>query len=176
MPHVATPYRRRLIMVVLLSLAVAGGVIRHYADASSSLHDFGTLLLVLWLPVVGNLIGWILRQLPWRQPKPQALPGFAPDTPFTPHLQAEVERVDLPDGWLAGLPPGHNTGLLLVGQRGYTVRSREPLAQVLSEGGSRAVEMELLRPDTALPDLPPGTAFHWVVGSTAVATGRVRPA
>jgi hypothetical protein len=176
MPRVATPSRRRLIMVVLLSLAVAGGVIRLYADAASPLHDLGTLLLVLWLPVVGNLVGWVLRKLPWRRPKAAVLPGFTPDAPFIPHLQAEVERMDLPAGWLAGLPPGHDTGLLLVGQRGYTVRSREPLAQVLAAEGSRAVEMELLRPETALPALPPGTAFHWVVGSTAVARGRVKPA
>ncbi|HYF21055.1 MAG TPA: hypothetical protein VEA40_24540 [Ramlibacter sp.] len=174
MPLAATPARRRLMMVALLALAIAGGVIRHFAADPSTLRDFGSLLLVLWLPVVGNLIGWLLRKLPWRQPPP--MPDFEPDTPFTPHLQADVERVELPPGWLEGLPAGHRKGLLMVGTRGYTVRVREPIAQVLATDGNRRVELELLRPDTALPDLPPGTAFHWLVGSTAVAKGRVAAA
>jgi len=46
-------------MAVMLVLAAAGGVIREMAPNPSVLRDIGTLMLVLWLPAVGNLVCYL---------------------------------------------------------------------------------------------------------------------
>ena len=64
----ATSPRRQLAMCVLLGLALVGAGIRHWADNPSTLRDVGTLMLVLWLPAVGNLVGFVIREFPgWNQ-------------------------------------------------------------------------------------------------------------
>src|SRR4051812_45547657 len=116
MPLIATPSRRRLAMALMLALALSGGLIRHYAPAPSTLRDFGSLLLGMWLPAVGNLIAWLVRQLPRSAPPPT---DFAPGSPFQPQLQVRVDPVPLPEGWLAGLDPAEHRGVLLVGRHGF---------------------------------------------------------
>ena len=58
----ATAARRKLIVIALLLLAVAGGAIRAWAPNPSTLRDIGSLLLVLWVPVIGNVIAYLVRQ------------------------------------------------------------------------------------------------------------------
>lgn len=156
-------------MAVLLFLAVAGGVIRYQAPNPSTLRDIGSLLLVLWLPAVGNLIGYFLRKLPAPKPPPLA---FAPEAPFSAQLLARIDSVTLPPGWLGTLDPTEQRCVALVGRRGFTVRSAQPLAQWLAQP-PQTLALECLVPDTALRQLVPGTAFHLLVGSTAVARGQV---
>ena len=45
-----------MIVFVLLILALAGAAIRQWADNPSITRDIGTLLLVLWLPIIGNVV------------------------------------------------------------------------------------------------------------------------
>ena len=52
----ATSSRRKLIVIVLLALALVGAGMRQWAPNPSLMRDVGTLLLVLWLPVIGNVI------------------------------------------------------------------------------------------------------------------------
>jgi len=170
MAILATPARRRIAMAALLALAVSGGVIRHFADNPSTLRDIGTLLLVLWLPAIGNLIGYLARKLPRGAPPPM---DFAPGSEFVPHLQVRLEPVQLPPGAFAGSTGDVSNGTLLVGRRGFTVRMGAPALRALARSGARSLALELLAPAAALPHLPAGTPFHLLIGATAVAKGQV---
>ena len=79
--------RREIITAVLLLFSVGGGLLRWLAPQPSLARDMGSLLLVLVLvlvlrlPIIGNIIAWVVAQA--HKPK-NAHPGFAPDRPFTP--------------------------------------------------------------------------------------------
>ena len=76
-----TSSRRQIITAVLLLLALGGGLVRWLAPQPSLARDIGSLLLVLWLPIIGNIIAWLVA---WAHKPKNAPPGFAPDSPFTP--------------------------------------------------------------------------------------------
>ena len=170
MAFTVTPARRRMAMAALLTLAASGGVIRYFADNPSTLRDIGTLLLVLWLPAVGNLIGFLARKLPRAAPRQTE---FDAGSAFAPHLQVQIEPVQLPPGSLAAFGPDVRTGTLLVGRRGFTVRMGAPAMRTLAYNGARTLGLELLAPAAALPHLALGTQFHLLIGTTAVAKGHV---
>ncbi|WP_427911600.1 hypothetical protein ACPWT1_13015 [Ramlibacter sp. MMS24-I3-19] len=167
---VATSSRRRIAMGVMLALAVSGGVIRHYAPAPSTLRDIGTLLLVIWLPAVGNLIAYVIGKLPRREPPPTDFPA---GSTFTPQVEVRVETVPLPDGWLGALEPDERRAVLLVKRHGFTVRLAQPVARWLTQDASPSLWLELLRPASARKQLTPGTDLHVLVGPTVVAKGTV---
>lgn len=159
-------------MAVLLSLALVGGAIRHFADNPSLLRDMGTLMLVLWLPAVGNLVAFVIRRIPRRATRPA---GFAAGSAFSPHLWAELT----PIAAAAAQPiaPQERRCTLLLGEAGFTARFDDPLSGWLAAGRRQTLELELLRPALALPQLEPGTAFDLLVGGSIVGRGRVtRPA
>lgn len=165
----ATPARRRIAMAVLLVLALAGGVVRELAPDPSALRDVGTLMLVLWLPAVGNLVGYLKGKLPRAAPPPTQ---FAPGLPFSPHLEVRVERLALPPG-LAETLADDMPATVLVGRRGFSVRFETPLRAWLARGGDATAMLQLLRPDSARGHLAAGTAFHLLAGHQAVAKGVV---
>jgi hypothetical protein len=167
---IATPARRRLALGVLLALAVAGGVIRHQAPNPSTLRDVGTLMLVLWLPAVGNLVAYLISKLPRRKGRTVA---FAPDAPFTAHLVAGIVTLPLPAGWLERLDRTERKCTAVVGHHAFTVRAEVPLAQWLA-AAPQTLALECLVPSAALGELLPGTKFHLVVGPTAVASAQTR--
>ena len=167
---VATSSRRRIAMGVMLALAVTGAVVRHYAPAPSTLHDIGSLLLVMWLPAVGNLIAWLVGRLPKSAPPPTDFPA---GSAFAPQVEVRVDTVPLPEGWLAALDPSDRRAVLLVGRHGFTVRLAQPLARWLEQGATPSLWLELLRPASARKALAPGTPLHMLVGTTVVAKGTV---
>lgn len=169
MPFIVTPLRRRLVMAVLLGLGLAGGVIRHQAPDPSTLRDVGTLLMVLWLPAVGNLVAYLMRKIPSGKPPPT---GFAPDAPFSAQVRARIDTVAASADWLAALDPLEQRCTVLVGRRGFTMRSAAPLSQWLPDA-PQTLALECLVPSAALRQLLPGTKFHLLVGTTAVAQGQV---
>ena len=57
-----TSFRRQVVMATLLVLAIVGGVMRYWAPNPSTARDIGTLLLVMWLPAVGNLVSFVVRE------------------------------------------------------------------------------------------------------------------
>jgi hypothetical protein len=171
MPLAATPSRRRLVMIALLLLASAGGVIRYVAPQPSALHDLGTLLLVAWLPAVGNLIAYLARKIPRRAPPSQE---FAPDAVFTPHLAAWLEAVDR-----TGQPPVDAPApdcIVVVGRNAFTARLSQPVSELLAATGPQLLTLEFLRPALALDSLRPGTRFYLLVGRLPVAKGQVEGA
>jgi hypothetical protein len=168
MAFIVSSSSRRAAMAALLALAVLGGVIRYAAPNPSTLRDVGTLLLVLWVPAIGQLIGYLARKIPYSAPPPNE---FAPDAPFTAHLQADITPVPLPAP--RPLDPAESRCTIIVGRNGFTARLQQPLAQWLALPGTQQAGIELLRPALALKHLTPGTSFHILVDTVAVARGMV---
>ncbi|HEX2546699.1 MAG TPA: hypothetical protein VHL79_17590 [Ramlibacter sp.] len=167
---VATPARRRAVMIALLVLAASGAVIRTMAPEPSTLRDVGTLMLVLWLPVIGNLVAWLLRKIKVKAPPSREFPtGIA----FVEDLQVHAQVLALPPGLLASVNAQDRRCTVLLGQQGFTARLPQPAAQVFATPGERTLSLQFLRPEVALKALKPGTAVHVLVGTTAAATGRV---
>lgn len=166
--------RRQIITAVLLLLAVGGGLLRWLAPQPSLARDMGSLLLVLWLPIIGNIIAWLVARA--HKPK-KAPPGFAPDSPFTPSAQiiltllpAEVPSQSRPIS--AGLFPcmvavGHEA----FSARLYVLPYAEPVPEI-----AQSLEVEFLRPELALPRLAPGTDFTLLSGRTLLGRGQVQQA
>lgn len=154
-------------MAVLLALALVGAAMRHWGDDPSLVRDIGTLLMVLWLPAVGNLVAFLIRRLP-RRARPSS--AFANDAPFTAHLTAQVTPLVQA---VPQLDPGARVCTILLGSEGFTARSELPLAQWLASAGGQSVSFELLRPALGSGRLTPGIDFYVVVGAAAVARGRV---
>ncbi|HEY0823168.1 MAG TPA: hypothetical protein VGD76_05220 [Ramlibacter sp.] len=167
MALIATPSRRRLAMVALLLLATAGLVIRNVAPDPSTLRDIGTLLLVLWLPAVGNLVAYLVRKIPRRAPRLGA--RFRAGSVFTPHLRVQLEPTGLVPDLRAALATAGNDCTLVVGNSGFSARVEGALPAQQGE----TVAVELLRPEVAGPQLAAGTEFRLLVGTTVAAKGRV---
>jgi hypothetical protein len=170
MGYAVTPSRRRIAMAVMLLLAITGGIVRKYAPNPSTLRDVGTLLLVLWLPAVGNLLGYLRGRIP-RSPPP--VTEFAAGSPFKPHLELLVETVVDAPSLAAASAADDGRFTLLVGRHGFTARCADPLATALGFPGAQALVIELLHPRVALRKLAPGTAFHLLAGTIAIAKGSV---
>ena len=174
MNYQATSSRRQIITAVLLLFAVAGGLLRWLAPQPSLARDMGSLLLVLWLPIIGNIIAWLVARA--HKPK-NAPPGFAPDSPFTPSAQVTLTLLaaDVPSRSRpihAGLFPC----MVAVGQEAFSARlwvppHAEPVPEV-----AQSLEVEFLRPELALPKLAPGTEFMLLSGRTLLGQGQVQQA
>ena len=154
--------RRQVVMAVLLGLAATGAGIRHWADNPSLARDIGTLLLVLWLPAVGNLVAFAVRKL---APRLGRAGGFDPHSAFEAHVVADI--VPVPPG-----APGAGAArdfVLVIGHEGFRARTPHPLSSI-----AETVELQLLRPSLALPRFGPEAAFQVMVGGQIVARGQVR--
>ena len=163
--------RRQIITVVLLALAVGGGIVRWLAPQPSLARDMGSMLLVLWLPIVGNIIGWLIQ----RAKTPKHLPpGFAANAAF--ETSARIELTLLPaDTPLLSRPirAGYYDGALVVGSEGFTTRlavphDGEPVPEVPC-----TLDVQFARPELALATLTPGTKFALLSGRTLLGTGHV---
>ncbi|QJW84976.1 hypothetical protein HK414_19710 [Ramlibacter terrae] len=161
---------RQRAMAVMLLLAVIGAAIRYLAPQPSTLHDVGTLLLVLWLPAVGNLIAWLVRRIP-RRPPPAT--EFAEGSAFTAHLQAELSPTPEAADVMAAAEPGQRLCTVIVGRQGFTARVEGSVTAALQAARSAPVPIEFLHPAHAPGQLAPGTRFFLLVGNTAVATATV---
>lgn len=171
MPLKATSFRRQIIVAVLFGLALIGGAIRYWAPNPSLTRDMGNLLLVLWVPAIGNVIGFLVHKA--RRPVPVP-PGFAPGQAFAPQLLVELTpfaRQVRPI--LAHLDSRQDQCTVVVGTDGFTARLSQPLAEWLGRRQALTVQLELLRPELALPSLAVGTGFRLVTGKTVAGEGRV---
>lgn len=160
-----TSHRRQLIVVVLLVLAVAGAALRAWAPQPSLARDVGTLLLVLWLPIVGNIIAFVIARVSQRRRRH----AFAPERPFTPHLLAELNA----EPGQVRLKADDRRCTLVLGNEGFTARLAGPLGTWLTGPQPHPFEIELLRPDLALARFTPGAAFEVYAAPGLVGRGRV---
>lgn len=163
----ATTSARRLVVHVLLALALAGAAIRLLAPNPSLLRDIGSLLLVLWLPVIGNVVAFFVRKIPMPAPKL----AFDAASPFTAQLRIAFTPVD-PQPARPPPPEGQPELLtLVIGREGFNARAASDVASTLS--AAQEMELEFLYPARALPRFPAGTPFLVLVGSVAVGRGTV---
>jgi hypothetical protein len=170
MALIATPARRRLAMIALLVLAASGGVVRWLAPDPSTLRDIGTLLLVLWLPAVGNLIAYFVKRIPRSAPPAT---DFAAGAAFAPQLSVQLEPVELQAAQRAALDGNERRCTLLVGRHGFTARLEQPVSESIARNPGGMTRLQLLHPTVALRRLTPGTEFHVLAGTIAIAKGRV---
>ena len=156
-------------MAVLLVLAATGAVIRELVPDPSVLRDLSTLMLVLWLPAIGNLIAYLKGKLPRAAGPPTHFPAGAA---FSPQLEVHLERLPLSPDFV---PPVTEDAFatLLVGRRGFSVRFATSLRDWLAGEGDATWMLELLRPASARGHLRAGTAFHLLAGEHVVAKGVV---
>ncbi|MEO7392417.1 MAG: hypothetical protein ABIU58_09595 [Ramlibacter sp.] len=167
---IATARRRRLIVFLLVGLALLGGAIRQGAANPSLARDIGTLMLVLWLPVIGNVVAFVIRSV---RERTRRVTAFDPQLPFTAHLWVELGPAD-PESLVAGRhPPGDSSCTLVTGTEGFTARLPVPLAQWLAQGQAQPVALELLRPALAVPRMTPATAFRVLARGQFVGEGKV---
>ncbi|MET3178853.1 UNVERIFIED_ORG: hypothetical protein ABIC43_002009 [Variovorax guangxiensis] len=171
--------RRRLIVAVLLCVAVGGAVVRHYAAPGSTTRDIATLLMVLWVPIIGNVIAWLIGKRPRRAPPP-APPGFDDLGAFTPSVLAEItfRKPALPSQDIP-VTPGEYRCALVLDKEGFSARWVVPPGDALERGKPATLEIEFLSPAVALPRFPVGESFRVLIGDSFVADGRIlqlRPA
>jgi len=161
-------------MATLLALAIVGAAMRYWAPDPSLARDIGTLLLVLWLPAVGNLIAFLVRQ--WAMRKVRRT-SFDPASAFVAHLVVRISSIDAQPLPAHLLSQAGNRCTVALGTEGFTARTSVPLLRVI-DGMDRPqdVSMELLRPELALPRLPPGSRFQLLAGQVAIAQGTVERA
>ena len=168
-------FRRKLIVIVLLCVAVAGALMRHHAERGSTTRDIGTLLMVLWVPIIGNVIAWLIGKRPRRAPPAEPATFDAAST-FTPHLRVELtlRPPALPSHDLP-LFAGEYRCALVVDNEGFSARWFVPQGEVLERGKPHALEVEFLAPDIARPRFPQDAVFRVLVGDSFIADGRVLP-
>lgn len=163
--------RRQIITAVLLLLAVGGGLVRWLAPQPSLARDMGSLLLVLWLPIIGNIIAWLVA----RAHKPKAPPpGFAADSPFVPsaHVELTLLAAEVPSQ-SRPIRAGLFQCMVVVGHEAFSARLSVPFHAEPVPEVAQSLEVEFLRPDLALPKLAPGTEFTLLTGRTLLGQGRV---
>jgi hypothetical protein len=109
--------------------------------------------------------------LPRRPPRGA---GFPESGAFAPHLQARLEPVALSQDLRTAVADAGPGCLLLVAGQAFTARLAQPVALALV--ATQPQPLELLHPSAALAQLAPGTSFHLLVGTSAVAKGVVEQA
>jgi hypothetical protein len=165
--------RRKLIVIILLCVAIGGALVRQYAERGSTMRDIGTLLMVLWVPIIGNVIGWLIGKIPRRAPPAEPV-SFDAAGAFTPHLRVELTL--RPTALLSHNVPlsaGEYRCAMVVGNEGFSARWFVPQGAVLERGRPHTLEVELLTPDTAKARFPEGEAFRVLVGDSFIGDGRV---
>ncbi|WP_423454502.1 hypothetical protein [Ottowia sp. VDI28] len=163
--------RRQIITIVLLLLAIGGGLVRWLTPSPSLIRDLGTLLLVLWLPIVGNIIAWLMARA--HRPKVQQ-PGFSQDAGFVP--SARVELTLFPAAVPAESRPvraGFFPCIVVLGTEGFSAllevpQSAEPVPEV-----PQALQIQFLRPELALPRLQLDREFTLLSGRKALGRGKL---
>jgi len=165
--------RRQIITVVMLVLALIGGLVRWFAPQPSLARDLGSVLMVLWLPIVGNIIAWLIQ----RAKTPKHLPqGFAAGTVFEPNARIELTLLAADTPVLSRpIRAGYFDGSLVVGSEGFTTRLAVPSGGEPVPEVPCTLEVQFLRPELALAQLTAGTKFALLSGRTLLGTGYVLP-
>jgi hypothetical protein len=163
----AIPSRRVFIVVVLLITAVAGALLRSFSAPQSTPYYLGTLLMVMWVPIVGNVISFIVNR--FRPTAPES-PSFS--EPFVPHVGVELklQPEQNPD-----LPRKEQDGrihcLFVAGTEGFS--ARVSLHKTHALNNLQGAEAQFLVPVAALPKFPIGATFQLMQGRSSIGTGQV---
>ncbi len=165
--------RRQIITAVLLFAALLGGLVRWLAPDPSLARTLGSLMMVLWLPAVGNIIGWLIHRAKMPKNPPQ---GFAAGTVFEPHARIELTLLAADTPLLSRpIRAGYFDGAMVVGSEGFTVRLAVPVEGEPVPEVPCTLEVQFVRPALALAKLTPDTKFALLSGRTLLGTGYVLP-
>lgn len=159
-------------MIILLCVAIGGALLRHFSDPRSTAHDVGTLLMLLWLPIIGNIISWLVSKL--RRPAASGPAGFDEAGAFTPHALVELtlRPPQLPSEDRP-VPEGEHRCHLVVGNDGFSARWFVRPGEGFRRGEAKAIEVEFLAPAVALASFQDNAAFRMLVGESFIGDGRV---
>ncbi|HXD42927.1 MAG TPA: hypothetical protein VN649_20340 [Ramlibacter sp.] len=166
----ATSSRRKLIVIILLALALVGAGMRSWAPDPSVLRDMGTLLLVLWLPVIGNIVAFAINRIRASRARSGS---FEAGLAFTPHLLAELTPAATRAAAARSLAANERCCTLVLGSEGFTARLAVPVAHWLQSDQPQPIELEFLRPALAVTRFPAGATFRVVAGDAVAGQGRV---
>lgn len=161
--------RRFLIVVALLVTAVAGALLRSFSAPESTPYYLGTLLMVMWVPVVGNVISFLARRF---KPSASAPPTFSSSVPFVAHMVVELELHLCPE---CELPRQEEDGrihcLFITGTEGFSVRVALLDSHIVGE--AMCAEAQFLFPAAALRKFAVGSSFQLARDGFGFGTGRV---
>ncbi len=161
--------RRFFIVVALVVTAVAGALLRSFSAPQSTTYYLGTLLMVMWVPTVGNIISFLAKKL---RPSVPAPPTFSSSLPFVPQVVVELK---LHSEQKPELPKREQDGrihcLFVTGLEGFSVRVS--LLESHMVGEALGAEAQFLVPRAALPNFPVGSSFQLMQGGFAFGTGQV---
>jgi len=164
--------RRKLIVIILLCVALGGAAMRQLAAPGSTLRDIGTLLMLLWVPIIGNVISWLISRL--RRPAPMAPSPFDERPAFEPQLLVELTlRPPLLPAEDIPVPAGEHRCALVVGNEAFSARWRVPPDRSFRRGIPQALEVEFLAPQLAMPKFQAEAGFRMLVGESFIGDGRV---
>ena len=167
-------FRRRLIVILLLCVAAVAAVIRHFAEPGSTVRDVSTVMMLLWLPVIGSIVGWCYGKLRRPPAAPAAPASFVPGQAFQPHALVEFTLRPAPiPAEDAPVAAGEHRCVFVVDNQGFQARWQLAPGEKFRRGETRTTSVEFLTPQRALPQLPPDTPFRMLVGEAFVGDGRV---
>jgi len=163
--------RRRRLFLFFAALALTGTVIRWFAPAQSELSHFGTLLLILWIPVASHFIIYVLKR---RSAKVAVAEEVVPDSGFKAEIVAEVTFAwPLRNDGLHPVPGREYPCIFAIGTEGFSARFVVPAGSPNAPASAQRVEAEFRVPAVALPRFPVGTAFKVLEGQDYRGEGRV---
>ncbi|MGJ7510145.1 hypothetical protein [Variovorax sp. GT1P44] len=165
-------FRRRLIVIILLCVAVGGGIVRHFAAPGSTLRDVGTLLMLLWVPIIGNVVAWLVARV-----RRRSVPVTSPfDQRLSFEAHALVELTLRPPKLPSHDTPvaeGEHRCALVVDNEAFSARWWVAPGESFRRGTAQTLEVEFLAPTLARPRFGPDTAFRMLVGESFIGDGRV---
>ena len=164
--------RRKLIVIILLCVAIGGALLRYFTVPRSTAHDVGTLLMLLWLPIIGNVITWLVGKM--RRPAEAAPAVFEEGSVFKPHALVEL-TLRPPQLPIEDKPIGEGEHLchLVLDNQGFSVRWLVRPGELMRRGQPHPTEIEFLSPALALPRFQPNASFRMMVGESFIGDGRV---
>lgn len=162
--------RQRLVFGGLIVAALVGAAARQFTAPSSNLYWIGTLLMVMWIPIAGNIVWFFARK---RRPVSVA-PQFSSDAPFVPHALVELTLLQgAGDGPRQTHSGGEHRCVLVVGTEGFSVRFVLPPDTPFGAADALQTEVQFLVPEKALARFAAGVSFQVLVGRTVVGNGKV---
>jgi hypothetical protein len=157
---------RRILIVGLLAVAACtGAVVRHFSPPNSTAHSLGTLFMVMWVPIVGNIIFFFAKK---RRPIVSVPRTFVDGMPFEAHASVEIALSSC--NGAAQVMSAELRCLVVVGTEGFSSRIMIPQASAL--GDKIVAQVEFLSPAVALPKVSASYTFNLVQGKSVVGQGR----
>ncbi|NDZ17275.1 hypothetical protein C7T35_31545 [Variovorax sp. WS11] len=164
--------KRRFIVIALLCVALGGALLRQLSAPGSTARDVGTLLMLLWLPIIGNVIAWLIGKL--RRPVPAQPAGFEAGSTFHPHALVELTlRAPQLPSEDSLVPEGEHRCALVVDNEGFSARWVVAPGQAFRRGTAQTLQFEFLKPATALPRFQRNVVFRILMVESFVGDGRV---